>query len=728
MKVISTIFFSLIISCKLFASGCTPPVVTSQPSNVVVCENGNTFFQIVASGPSLIYQWQIDQGAGFVNLSNVAPFSGVTTDLLTITTVPFSLDNSVYRCIVTNGCVPDDTSAIAQLKVNVAPSIVTQPANAIVCDGATTTFSVITSGTGLSYQWQVDDGSGFVNVPSAPPYSGDTTGALYITGTTFSFNGYNFQCIVSGTCSPSVTSTSVSLSVDSLPVVTVQPTFVEMCEGTSDHIAIEATGTGITYQWQVNSGSGYTDLVDGASYMNVTTNDLYVISPTLSMNGYLYQCIVSGACSPADTSYEISLIVYPTYSIFTSATICQGDTFVFGGSNLTAPGFYSNTFSTINSCDSLVYLSLNVNPAYYTTLSNTICDGDSVSINGNYETMAGVYTFVLSSSAGCDSTIDYTLNVNPSYYFYDTTTICSGDSALIFGVYESADSLYINSNSTVLGCDSVYSHLLILQLNYLMSEDIHICDGDSVMIGASYESSPGVYTTMYSSVFGCDSTVNSTLYVHYPDSTSQSITICSNDSVFIGGAYQNTPGVYTDSLNSVFGCDSTVTTTLFVNTSPNVVFDAVATVCDTAAGFAITGGSPAGGYYYGPGVSAGYFWASAAGVGTHIISYVYTDSINGCSDTVSSTITVTACTGINDLVFNSDFNIYPNPFNEILIIESFNTETSEVLIFNVLGELMYSQKIQKGKTEIDMSEISSGVYFIQSRAGEKISTQKLIKK
>lgn len=727
MKIISTIFFSLLISFKLLAGGCTPPVVTSQPSNVVVCENGNTFFQIVATGPSLIYQWQIDQGAGFVNLSNVAPFSGVTTDLLTITTVPGSLDNSIYRCIVTNGCVPDDTSDIAQLKVNASPAITTQPSNATVCDGATTIFSISASGSGLSYQWQVDDGSGFVNVPASPPYSGDTTATLNITGTTFSFDGYSFQCIVGGVCAPSVTSSSVSLSVDTLPDVTVQPSFVEMCEGVNNHIVIEAIGTGITYQWQVNSGSGYTNLVDGSSYMGVTTNDLYVINPTLGMNGYLYQCVVTGVCSPADSSYEITLIVNPSYSVFTSATICQGDTLVFGGSNLTAPGFYSYNFSSINLCDSLVYLSLNVNSAYFTTTSSVICDGDSAFLGGVYQSTAGVYTFVLAAVTGCDSTIEHTLNINPSYLYTDSTTICAGDSALIFGVYEMIDSVYIDNYSTFLGCDSTYSHHLIVSPNYNTALNLNICSGDSILIGSTYQSVSGTYIDNYVSIVGCDSVVTSMLTVHPNDSISQSISICSNDSVFLGGAYQNTAGVYTDNLISSFGCDSVVTTNLSINIAPSVVFDQVITVCDTAASFALTGGSPSGGTYSGTGVSAGIFSPSTAGVGTHNITYTYTDSI-GCSDAVTSTITVTTCTGINDLTNNSNLTIYPNPFNEIIIVESLNTEITELIVFNVLGEIVYSHQINNRKTEINLSGISSGVYFVQCKIGNKISIRKLVKK
>lgn len=727
MKVISTIFFSLLISLKLAAGGCTPPVVTSQPSNVVVCENGNTFFQIVASGPSLIYQWQIDQGAGFVNLSNVAPFSGVTTDLLIITTVPSSLDNSIYRCIVTNGCVPDDTSDLAQLKVNASPAITTQASNASVCEGATATFSIIAGGSGLSYQWQVDDGSGFVNVPASAPYSGDTTATLNIMGTTFSFDGYSFQCIVSGVCAPTVTSSSVSLSVDTLPEVTVQPNFVEMCEGVNNHIVIEAIGTGITYQWQVNSGSGYTNLVDGSSYLGVTTNDLYVINPTLGMNGYLYQCIVTGVCAPADSSYEITLIVNPTYSVFTSATICQGDTLVFGGSNLTTPGFYSYNFSSINSCDSLVYLSLNVNSAYFTTTSSIICDGDSTLLGGIYQSTAGVYTFVLAAVTGCDSTIEHTLNINPSYLFTDSTTICAGDSALIFGVYEMVDSVYMDNYSTFLGCDSSYSHHLIVNPNYTTALNLNICSGDSILIGSTYQSVSGTYIDNYVSIVGCDSVVTSMLTVHPNDSTSQSVSICSNDSIFLGGAYQNTAGIYTDNLFSFYGCDSVVTTNLSINIAPSVLFDQVLIVCDTAGSFTLTGGSPSGGTYSGTGVSAGVFSPGIAGIGTHNITYSYTDSV-GCSNAVTSTITVTVCNGINDFNVFYELIIYPNPFNEILNVESLSNEVSEVLIFNLLGELVHFQTIQKGRTEIGLSGISSGVYFIQNRVGDKISTRKLIKK
>ncbi len=63
--------------------------------------------------------------------------------------------------------------------------------------------------------------------------------------------------------------------------------------------------------------------------------------------------------------------------------------------------------------------------------------------------------------------------------------------------------------------------------------------------------------------------------------------------------------------------------------------------CVSSTTLTLSGGSPIGGVYTGTGVSGGNFNASAAGVGTHTISYTYTDG-NGCSDSVLDSITVLA--------------------------------------------------------------------------------------
>jgi hypothetical protein len=49
------------------------------------------------------YQWQVDNGAGFANITNVAPYSGTGTSSLAITSAPSSIYGYIYRCVVNGG-------------------------------------------------------------------------------------------------------------------------------------------------------------------------------------------------------------------------------------------------------------------------------------------------------------------------------------------------------------------------------------------------------------------------------------------------------------------------------------------------------------------------------------------------------------------------------------------------------------------------------------------------
>jgi hypothetical protein len=66
--------------------------------------------------------------------------------------------------------------------------------------------------------------------------------------------------------------------------------------------------------------------------------------------------------------------------------------------------------------------------------------------------------------------------------------------------------------------------------------------------------------------------------------------------------------------------------------------------------------------------------------------------------------------------------IFPNPSAGKFIIEG----EGDVRIYNVLGEIVLTQSIQPGKTEIDLHDRQKGVYFIELRSGEKRAVQKLV--
>src|SRR5690606_31864272 len=126
-----------------------------------------------------------------------------------------------------------------------------------VCSGTGATFSVdggVT--TGADYQWQINTGSGWNNVVNGGIYSGALTDELSISATDPTMNDYLYRVIVSGTCTPSVTSSQARLTVQNLPQVTLNPTNETVCEGTNVNFEINVgSTTNPTIRWQVFTGT-----------------------------------------------------------------------------------------------------------------------------------------------------------------------------------------------------------------------------------------------------------------------------------------------------------------------------------------------------------------------------------------------------------------------------------------------------------------------------------------
>ena len=102
------------------------------------------------------------------------------------------------------------------------------------------------------------------------------------------------------------------------------------------------------------------------------------------------------------------------------------------------------------------------------------------------------------------------------------------------------------------------------------------------------------------------------------------------------------PGTYTLDYEtlSVSGCPLAFQATITVNAVPSVSTPTFANTCSSAASFALSGATPAGGNWSGPGVSGGNFDPAVAGAGTHVLTYTYT-SADGCPASSTSTIVVT---------------------------------------------------------------------------------------
>ena len=98
----------------------------SQPINQTINIGNNAQFQFLTSGTLLNYQWQMDVGTGYVNLSNAGQFSGADTNLLTVSNVNMANNNTNFRCIITESSTCKDTTNSVKLFVSSGTSIIEQ--------------------------------------------------------------------------------------------------------------------------------------------------------------------------------------------------------------------------------------------------------------------------------------------------------------------------------------------------------------------------------------------------------------------------------------------------------------------------------------------------------------------------------------------------------------------------------------------------------------------------
>jgi hypothetical protein len=80
-----------------------PPVISSQPVSTAVYESGTATFSVQASGTlPITYQWQVNTGPGWVNVTNGNGISGANTNTLVISDAPLSLNNASYRVVASD--------------------------------------------------------------------------------------------------------------------------------------------------------------------------------------------------------------------------------------------------------------------------------------------------------------------------------------------------------------------------------------------------------------------------------------------------------------------------------------------------------------------------------------------------------------------------------------------------------------------------------------------------
>ena len=273
------------------------------------------------------------------------------------------------------------------------------------------------------------------------------------------------------------------------------------------------------------------------------------------------------------------IITHETPVTYLNAQICQGESYGFHGQNLTATGTYSDTLNSADGCDSIVTLFLTVNPTYDISIFQEVCQGDSYLFNSETLTEPGIYIDTLQTVSGCDSIVTLTLTVNPVYNTPITAEICQGESYNFHGSILTESGIYIDTLRTVHRCDSIVTLTLTVNPVYNTSIATEICDGDSYNFFGQALTTAGTYTHTLQTVSGCDSIVTLTLTVNPSYHATYEVDIlCQGERFLLGGQYLTESGVYVDSAQTVNGCDSI--TTLILTVNPVDTVDFTATACN----------------------------------------------------------------------------------------------------------------------------------------------------
>jgi len=258
------------------------------PSLLPAGSVGTAYSQILTaancgSGP---FNWTITSGSLPPGLSGC---NGVSGPSCTITGTPTTTSGSPFSFTVqaTDGGSNTTTQSYS-LTVNppvTVPVITLQPVNASANPNTSTNFSVTASGTGLSYQWQLQP----AGASSFSPIAG-ATGSSYATPIlALSDNGNQYKVIVTNSAG-STPSNAATLTVTAnaiAPSIIQQPQDQPKSVGDNATFTIVVNGSlPITYQWQYQYlGNWITVGPNSASYT--------LTNVQLSQSGLQYRCVVT---------------------------------------------------------------------------------------------------------------------------------------------------------------------------------------------------------------------------------------------------------------------------------------------------------------------------------------------------------------------------------------------------------------------------------------------------
>jgi Zn-dependent metalloprotease len=297
---------------------------------------------------------------------------------------------------------PSNGDASITILANAAPSISSQPISQTVVVGSAATFSVGVTDPTAAFQWSKDGSA----------VSGATSSTLTLQNVGSSAAGS--YTVVAANSAGSVTSTAATLTVNSPPTITVQPANVTITAGQPANLTVVATGNPPpSFQWRKNAIP-----ITGA------TNATLAISNSAAFDAGTYTVVVTNSVSSI-TSLPATLTVNPLpLNVAPSITAQPSNVSTIAGQTASL-----TVVATGSPLPTVQWLKNGAPIAGATNATLTIANATG--------TDAGVYTCVLTNSAGSATSSAATLSVVPTSALSNVsvrTTMAAGQTLIVGAV------------------------------------------------------------------------------------------------------------------------------------------------------------------------------------------------------------------------------------------------------------------------------------------------------
>ncbi|MTI29043.1 gliding motility-associated C-terminal domain-containing protein [Fulvivirga kasyanovii] len=304
---------------------CSPPAISVQPVSKTTCSNVPVNFAVTATGTTVTYQWQKDDGAGgpFNNISNGSQFSGTTTNQLSVDN-PTGLDGHRFQCVVTESGNCSVTSSVVTLTVDPLPSTSNAGSPGSVCGTSyTLNANAPAIGTGTWSVVSMPSGSAGISFSDINSHASSATiNSPEVYGT------YELQWeISSGICS---SNTSTVLVTFGEAATSDAGTNFSACANSNFDVTGTVGGAATSGHWRVASGAGSftsSNGTTGSSSAGPSITDTYQpgsgdAGSTVTLELVAEDPDGAGACTLVTSTVDISIVAPPAVAS-ASASICS---------------------------------------------------------------------------------------------------------------------------------------------------------------------------------------------------------------------------------------------------------------------------------------------------------------------------------------------------------------------------------------------------------------------